>query len=61
MSKVSVKYYLNKNLKGNGDRWPVYIMIIHKRNPQRIASRLFKGRCYTEKEFANDESAQHIV
>ena len=61
MSKVSVKYYLNKNLKGEADRWPVYIMIIHKRNPQRIVSRLFKGQCYTEKEFASDETAQHIV
>ncbi len=60
MSKVSVKYYLNKNLKPNGGKYPVYIRVIHRRNPQRIASILFQDLYLNDKEF-EDEIFQHIM
>lgn len=60
MSKVSVKYYLNKNLKPYGGKYPVYIRVIHRRNPQRIASILFQDLYLNDEEF-EDEIFQHIM
>ena len=62
MSVASSKHYLNTNLKPvEGDKFPVYVRVIHKRNPQRFVSVLLDGVYLSEKEFNNSEIIKHIT
>lgn len=68
MLKVSVKHYINKQLKysmgvGNYEgepAYPVYIRISYGRKNQRIKS-LWIHHDVTEKEFENDERVKRII